>query len=70
MQSIDTRLRKLEERQPVHIILETVINGKAERMTTAEFVEAGLDFLSARIVEGNSLKDAELLLSLFPSVIE
>lgn len=69
MRSIGARLERLEALQPAHIILETVINGKVERMTAAEFVEAGLDFLSARIVAGNSLADAELLLDQFPSCI-
>lgn len=70
MKSIDTRLRRLEEIKPVRIILEMTVDGQARRMTAPEFVAGGYDFLQAKIVSGNSLRDAELLLSMFPSCID
>lgn len=65
--NIDQRLRKLEALNPARIILEMTVDGETKRMTARQFVEAGYDFLSAKIVSGNSLTDAELLLSTFPS---
>lgn len=69
IQFIDTRLRKLEALKPTRIILETIVDGQVQRMTAQQFVEAGHDFLQARIVAGNSLADAKLLLDTFPSCI-
>ena len=68
--SIAQRLQKLESRQPARIILETTVDGQARRMTAPKFVEAGYDFLQAKIVSGNSISDAKVLLSTFPSVIQ
>lgn len=70
MKAILSRLERLEAMQPAHIILEIVIDGEAKRMTAKEFVAAGYDFFSARIVAGNSLKDAGLLLDTIPSCIQ
>ena len=67
MRSIARRLRKLEAAQPSRIILETTIDGEMVRMTAKQFVESGRDFLQARIIAGNSLADAKLLLDTFPS---
>lgn len=69
MRSVDGRLRRLEAAKPTGIILETVIDGQVQRMTTQQFVEDGHDFLQARIVSGNSLTDAKRLLDTFPSCI-
>ena len=38
MRPVLSRLKRLEALQPAHIILETAINGKVERMTAVEFV--------------------------------
>lgn len=61
---IERRLAKL---RPAHIILEISVDGELRRMTAAEFVSGGYDFLKARIVAGNSLLDAGLILDPFPS---
>lgn len=70
MKTILSRLERLEAIQPSHLILEIVINGEVKRMTAKEFVAAGYDFFSARIVAGNSLEDVDLLLSTIPSCIQ
>ena len=64
---IENLERRVERLRPNHLILEIEINGKLERLTAQQFVEGGFDFLSAQIIAGNSLSDAALLLSLFPS---
>lgn len=38
MRSVDGRLRRLEATKPAGIILETVIDGQVQRMTTQQFV--------------------------------
>lgn len=65
--SVDTRLRKLEALRPYRIILETVIDGQARRLTAPEFVAGGYDFLKAKIVSGNCISDAQMLLDTIPS---
>lgn len=67
MRSISERLRKLEGLKPAHIVLEIVIDGQARRLTAPEFIKAGHDFFQARIISGNDLTDAGLLLDTFPS---
>lgn len=69
VRSITERLQRLEALKPTRIILETVVDGQVQRMTAQQFVEAGHDFLQARIVAGTSLADAKLLLDTFPSCI-
>lgn len=67
MRSITGRLRKLEKMKPAHIILEMTVDGQTQRLTAQQFVEAGHDFLQARIVSGNSISDARRLLDTFPA---
>lgn len=63
--------RRVEKLRPHSIILLVRMpDGTEQRMSAREFVESGYDFFSARIIEGNSLDDARLLLSTVPSVIE
>lgn len=66
---LERRIRKLRPR-PI-ILAVQMPDGPGQRMTALEFVESGYDFLSmAKIVDGNDVDDARLLLSMFPSVIE
>lgn len=59
--------RRVERLRPNRLMLEIEVDGKLERLTAQQFVENGHDFLQARIISGNSLSDAALLLSQFPS---
>lgn len=70
--SIASRLTKLESMRPSRIVLLARMPDGAEgEMTAPEYVEAvmdGADFI--RVLRGSDLKDVDLILSTFQSVIE
>lgn len=70
--SILYRMKRLESMQPKRlIVLARLPDGAEKEMTAPEFIKAaknGADFIKA--IRGNDLRDARLILSVIPSVID
>lgn len=70
--SIASRLTKLENMRPSRIVLLACMPDGTEReMSAPEYVDAvkdGADMV--RVLRGNDLRDVDLILGTFPSVID
>lgn len=70
--SIASRLTKLESMRPSRIVLlARMPDGTEREMSAPDFIKSakdGADFI--RVMRGSDLKDVDLILSTFQSVIE
>ena len=70
--SIASRLTKLENMRPSRIVLlARMPDGTEREMSALEYVEVvkdGADMI--RVLRGNDLRDVDLILGTFPSVID
>lgn len=64
--------RRFDRLRPARlVVLARMPDGSTQEMSAPDYVEAvkdGADFI--RVLRGNDLKDAHLILSTFPSVID